>query len=77
MAYVTQVWGYRGLIGNLAQRELKSRYKRSVLGWLWSLINPASTLLIYTIVFGTIMRIRPRWRATASSSRSPCSCSAR
>ena len=59
MAYVTQVWGYRGLIGNLAQRELKSRYKRSVLGWLWSLINPASTLLIYTIVFGTIMRIPP------------------
>src|SRR5262245_22356577 len=59
MAYVTQVWGYRGLIGNLAQRELKSRYKRSVLGWLWSLINPASTLLIYTVVFGTVMRISP------------------
>ena len=59
MAYVTQVWSYRGLIGNLAQRELKSRYKRSVLGWLWSLINPASTLLIYTVVFGTVMRIEP------------------
>jgi len=43
----------------LAQRELKSRYKRSVLGWLWSLLNPASTLLIYTAVFGTIMRIEP------------------
>jgi ABC-type polysaccharide/polyol phosphate export permease len=59
MAYVTQVWGYRGLIGNLAQRELKSRYKRSVLGWLWSLINPASTLLIYTVVFGTVLRVPP------------------
>jgi ABC-type polysaccharide/polyol phosphate export permease len=59
MAYVTQVWSYRGLIGNLAQRELKSRYKRSILGWLWSLINPASTLLIYTVVFGTVMRIEP------------------
>jgi ABC-2 type transport system permease protein len=59
MAYVTEVWSYRGLIGHLAQRELKSRYKRSVLGWLWSLLNPASTLLIYTAVFGTIMRIVP------------------
>jgi ABC-2 type transport system permease protein len=59
MAYVTQVWSYRGLIGNLAQRELKSRYKRSVLGWLWSLINPASTLLIYTLVFGTVLRVPP------------------
>lgn len=59
MAAITEVWTYRGLIGNLAQRELKSRYKRSVLGWLWSLLNPASTLLIYTVVFGTIMRIEP------------------
>jgi ABC-type polysaccharide/polyol phosphate export permease len=59
MAYVTEVWGYRGLIGNLAQRELKSRYKRSVLGWMWSLINPASSLLIYTLVFGTVLRIPP------------------
>jgi ABC-type polysaccharide/polyol phosphate export permease len=59
MAYVTQVWSYRGLIGNLAQRELKSRYKRSILGWAWSLINPAATLGIYAVVFGTIMRVQP------------------
>jgi ABC-type polysaccharide/polyol phosphate export permease len=59
MAAISEVWTYRGLIGNLAQRELKSRYKRSVLGWLWSLLNPASTLLIYTVVFGTILRIEP------------------
>lgn len=59
MAAISEVWTYRGLIGNLTQRELKSRYKRSVLGWLWSLLNPASTLLIYTVVFGTILRIEP------------------
>ena len=59
MAFVTQVVSYRGLIGHLAQRELKSKYKRSVLGWLWSLLNPAATLLIYTVVFGTVMRIEP------------------
>jgi ABC-2 type transport system permease protein len=59
MAFVTQVVSYRGLIGHLAQRELKSKYKRSVLGWLWSLLNPAATLLIYTVVFGTVMRVVP------------------
>jgi len=47
-----QVWSYRTLIVNLAQRELKSRYKRSLLGWMWSLINPAVTLGVYTVVFG-------------------------
>jgi ABC-2 type transport system permease protein len=59
MKITTDLWSYRGLIGNLAQRELKARYKRSVLGWAWSLINPATTLLIYAIVFGTLLKIEP------------------
>jgi ABC-type polysaccharide/polyol phosphate export permease len=50
-----QVWQYRTLISNLAQRDLKSRYKKSFLGWLWSLINPAVTLGIYTVVFGIFL----------------------
>jgi ABC-type polysaccharide/polyol phosphate export permease len=59
MVLVTDLWGYRGLIGNLAQRELKARYKRSVLGWAWSLINPATTLLTYAVVFGTLLKVQP------------------
>jgi ABC-2 type transport system permease protein len=59
MAVTTELWSYRGLIGNLAQRELKARYKRSVLGWAWSLINPATTLITYAIVFGTLLRVEP------------------
>ncbi len=59
MASVTDIWSYRGLIGNLAQRELRSKYKRSFLGWSWSLINPAASLLIYTVVFGTVLRVEP------------------
>ena len=59
MAATTDLWTYRGLIGNLAQRELKARYKRSVLGWAWSLINPATTLLTYAIVFGTLLKVEP------------------
>jgi ABC-type polysaccharide/polyol phosphate export permease len=55
----TEIWSYRNLIYNLAQRELRSRYKKSVLGWLWSLINPASMLLIYSLVFGIVLRVEP------------------
>ena len=52
MTAPAKVWEYRTLIGNLASRDLRSRYKKSVLGWTWSLINPAVTLGIYTVVFG-------------------------
>jgi ABC-type polysaccharide/polyol phosphate export permease len=55
----SELWGYRNLIRNLAQRELKAKYKKSILGWAWSLINPAATLGIYTLVFGLFLRIQP------------------
>jgi ABC-type polysaccharide/polyol phosphate export permease len=58
-ATVREVWTFRALVWNFAQRELKGKYKRSVLGWAWSLINPAATLLIYTLVFSTIFRAQP------------------
>lgn len=59
MTAVTEIWTYRNLIYNLAQRELRARYKKSLLGWLWSLINPASILAIYTMVFGVFLKIPP------------------
>lgn len=55
MSTPAQVWSYRTLIANLAQRDLKARYKKSLLGWLWSLLNPAATLGIYTMVFGLFL----------------------
>ncbi len=55
MSTPAQVLSYRTLIANLAQRDLKARYKRSLLGWLWSLLNPAATLGIYTLVFGVFL----------------------
>lgn len=59
MQATAELWRYRGLIGNFAERELKLRYKRSVLGWLWTLITPASILLVYTLVFGIFLRVEP------------------
>src|ERR671911_1866753 len=46
---------YRGLIGSLVARELKARYRGSVLGFFWSFINPLLLLAIYSFIFTTIM----------------------
>lgn len=46
---------YRSLIHSLVVRELKARYRGSVLGFFWSFINPLLLLLIYTFVFAYIM----------------------
>ncbi len=51
MSKLSEIVASRELITNLTLRELRSRYKRSVLGWAWSMLNPLSTVVIYTIVF--------------------------
>jgi len=50
------IWQYRTLVANLTRRDLKAKYRKSILGQLWSLINPATTLGIYTLVFGIIFQ---------------------
>ena len=49
---------YRGLIQSLVARELKARYRGSVLGFFWSFINPLLLLLVYTFVFKHLMVAR-------------------
>src|ERR1700744_4299693 len=53
---VRESYRYRELIWALALKELKIRYKRSVLGFLWALLNPALLMLVLTLGFSTIMR---------------------
>lgn len=53
---VRDIYRYRELIWALALKELKIRYKRSVLGFMWALLNPALLMLVLTLVFSTIMR---------------------
>jgi ABC-type polysaccharide/polyol phosphate export permease len=52
---------YRALIQSLVARELKARYRGSVLGFFWSFVNPLLSLLIYTFVFTVVMPgVRPQ-----------------
>src|SRR5215218_108120 len=50
-----QLLRYRGLIQSLVARELKARYRGSVLGFFWSFINPLLFLLIYSFVFAVVL----------------------
>jgi lipopolysaccharide transport system permease protein len=59
MKYLKEVWASRELLVNLTQREIKGKYKRTVFGQLWSLVNPLALMLIYTLVFALILRVTP------------------
>ncbi|MEX0874656.1 MAG: ABC transporter permease [Actinomycetota bacterium] len=48
---LTDVFKYRELLTNLVRKELKVKYKNSVLGFVWSMLNPALYLIIFYIVF--------------------------
>jgi ABC-2 type transport system permease protein len=49
--------GSRELLLNLTLREIRGKYKRTALGQLWSLLNPLATMVIFTAVFGVLLRI--------------------
>jgi len=50
-----ELTGYQELIYHLVIRELKARYKNSVLGFFWSLLNPLGMMLVFMVVFGIFM----------------------
>lgn len=47
---------YRWLLQLLVERDLKIKYRRSVLGYFWSILNPLLMMIILTIVFSTVFR---------------------
>lgn len=53
---IKEIYAYREMIWMLVLRDLRGRYKGSVLGFLWTFINPLMQLAVYTVVFSAIMR---------------------
>jgi ABC-type polysaccharide/polyol phosphate export permease len=53
-----ELYRFRELVALLVGRDLKVRYKRSVLGMFWTLLNPLLQMAVYTLVFRTIMRVQ-------------------
>ena len=54
--YFSKFLKYRNLLYQLVRRDFLAKYKRSVLGVLWSVLNPLLTMLVITIVFSYIFR---------------------
>lgn len=54
LARVAELWQYRELVRNLVVGDLKSRYKNSVFGFFWSLLNPLGMMLVFTLIFGVL-----------------------
>jgi lipopolysaccharide transport system permease protein len=52
-----RVWRYRELLHSLVVRNLKVKYQRSLLGFVWTLVNPLLTVVVLGVVFSHVVRI--------------------
>lgn len=52
-----EVWRYRGLLATLVQRDIQVLYKQAFLGAAWAIIQPVLAVLIFTVVFGILMKV--------------------
>jgi lipopolysaccharide transport system permease protein len=56
-ADLKEIWNYRELLYFLTKRDIQVRYKQTVLGGLWAIIQPAFTMLIFTLFFGRLAKM--------------------
>src|SRR5260370_42310795 len=56
-----ELYQYRALLWSLTQRELRARYRGSVLGFLWTFLNPTLLMLVYALIFNVYMRQQIRF----------------
>lgn len=57
-AMVKSLWAYRGFILGSVKREFQSKYRNSLLGVAWTVINPLAMIFIYTVIFSQMMKAR-------------------
>jgi hypothetical protein len=55
--YWADLWTYRELFAILAWRDVAVRYKQTVIGLAWAIVRPLLTMVIFTVIFGTLARL--------------------
>jgi lipopolysaccharide transport system permease protein len=55
---INKIWSYRGFILGSVRREFQAKYRNSLLGSLWSIIQPLSMIVVYTVIFANVMRAK-------------------
>lgn len=58
MTALRALWAFRGFILGSVQREFQSRYRNSLLGGAWLVLNPLAMILVYTVIFSQVMQAR-------------------
>nr|WP_202962240.1 ABC transporter permease [Serratia sp. PL7] len=58
MKFLKLIWEYRGFILGNVKREFQSKYRNSLLGVTWSVLNPLSMIVVYTVIFSQVMRAK-------------------
>jgi len=58
MGMVRALWAYRGFILGSVQREFQSKYRNSLLGAAWTVLNPLAMIVVYTVIFAQVMRAK-------------------
>ncbi len=56
ISYIKEIYNSKELLFNFTSKELKLKYRNSVLGFFWSFFNPVLQLLVYSLVFSTFMK---------------------
>jgi lipopolysaccharide transport system permease protein len=58
MSMLRAIWAYRGFIRGSVQREFQIKYRNSLLGAAWNIINPLAMIVVYTVIFAQVMRAK-------------------
>jgi lipopolysaccharide transport system permease protein len=56
--FLRAIWNYRGFILSSIKREFQAKYRNSLLGALWSILNPLAMIVVYTVIFAEIMKAK-------------------
>ena len=51
-----EIYSYKEMIRNMVRKDLRGRYKGSVLGFFWTILNPILQLLVYTFLFSVVLK---------------------
>lgn len=56
MKLLKEIWSYRDLLKLLVSRDIKLKYRRSILGYIWSVLNPLLIMIVMAVVFSTMFK---------------------
>jgi lipopolysaccharide transport system permease protein len=52
------LWAYRGFVAGSVKREFQSKYRNSLLGAAWTVLNPLAMIVVYTVIFSQVMKAK-------------------